>query len=59
MLCQSCLHTASETFVRHKKFGSGLIFCVFSSVASVLIGKGDEYEKTQTKISVQGLLGCI
>ncbi len=46
------LHTASETFVRHKKkIGSGLIFCVFASVASILIGKDDESEKTHTKIS--------
>ncbi len=33
------LHTASETF------DSGSIFCVFTSVASILIGKDDEYEK--------------
>ncbi len=29
MLCQSRLHTASEIFVRHKKFGSGSIFLRF------------------------------
>ncbi len=28
-----------------KKFGSGSIFCVFTSVTSILIGKDDEYEK--------------
>ncbi len=50
-LCQSCLHTASETFVRHKKFGSGSIFCIFASVASILIGKDDEYEKMHTEMS--------
>ncbi len=39
-LCQSLLHTAFETFVRHKKkFGSGSIFCIFASVESILIGK--------------------
>ncbi len=50
MLRQSLLHTASKTFVRHKKFRPGLIFCVFASVASILIGKDDEYDKTHTKI---------
>ncbi len=45
-LCQSHLHTASETFVLQKKFGSGSIFCVFASVACILIGKDGEYEKT-------------
>ncbi len=50
-LCQSGLHTASETFVRQKKFGSGSIFCVFASVACILIGKDGEYEKTHLKIS--------
>ncbi len=46
MLCQSRLHTASENFIRHKKkLGSGSIFCVFVSVASILIGKDDKYEK--------------
>ncbi len=37
-----------------KKFGSGLIFCVFASVASILIRKNDEYgkkKKMYTKIS--------
>ncbi len=50
-LCQSRLHTASETFVRPKKFVSGLIFCIFASVACILIGKDGEYEKTHAKIS--------
>ncbi len=44
-LCQSRLHTASETFVRQRKFGSGSIFCIFASVACILIGKDGEYEK--------------
>ncbi len=45
-LCQSRLHTASETFVRQKKkIGSDSFFCVFASVACILIGKEDEYEK--------------
>ncbi len=48
-MCQSRLHTASETFVRQKKFGSGSIFCVFASVACILIGKDGEYEKTEKK----------
>ncbi len=50
MLCQSCLHTASETFVRQKKFGSGSIFCVFASVACILIGKDEEYEKMEKRM---------
>ncbi len=57
MLCQSRLHTASETFVHHKKFGLGSIFYIFASVASVLIGKDDEYEKNAYEnfgLSVQG-----
>ncbi len=49
MLCQSHLHTASETFVHHKKFRSGSIFCVFTSVASILIGKDDKYKKKTEK----------
>ncbi len=44
-MCQSRLHTTSETFVQHKKFRSGLIFCIFASVASILIEKDDEYKK--------------
>ncbi len=44
-LCQSRLHTASETFVHHNIFGSGSIFCVFASAASILIGKDDDWEK--------------
>ncbi len=51
MLCQSRLHTASETFVHHKKFRSVSISCIFVSIASILIGKDGEYEKTHTKIS--------
>ncbi len=42
-LCPSHLHTASVT-ICHKKFGSGSIFCVFASLASILIGNNDEYE---------------
>ncbi len=34
-----------QTYFRHKKFGSGSIFCVFASVTSILIGKVDEYRK--------------
>ncbi len=49
-LCQSRLHTASETFVRQKKIGSGSIFCVFASVACILIGKDEEYEKTEKRM---------
>ncbi len=45
MLCQSRLHTASEKKNCSKKFGPGSIFCVFASVASILIRKDDEYEK--------------
>ncbi len=44
-LCQSRLHTASENFVRHKKIRIRFDFCVSASVASILIGKDDEYEK--------------
>ncbi len=50
-LCQSRLHTASEIFVRQKKFGSGSIFCVFASVACILIGKDEEYE--EKRLSMQ------
>ncbi len=50
-LCQSGLHTASETFVRQNKIGSGSIFCVFASVACILIGRDGEYEKTEKRIA--------
>ncbi len=50
MLCQSRLHTASETFICHKKIGSGLIFGIFASVACILIGKDEEYEKMEKRM---------
>ncbi len=46
-----------RNFCPSQKFGSGLIFCVFASVASILIGKDDEYEKNAYKnvgLRVQG-----
>ncbi len=44
-----------------KQFRSGSIFCVFPSVACILIGKDDEYKKTHVKISdsVYKDLKCI
>ncbi len=62
MLCQSHLHTASDTFVRHKKIRPGSIFCILASIASILIGKDDEYEKNTYEnfgLSVQGPLKFI
>ncbi len=50
MLCQSRLHTASETFVRQFFFGSGSIFCVFAYVACILIGKYGEYKKMEKRM---------
>ncbi len=53
-LCQSRLHTASETFVRHKKIRIRFDYLRFASVACILIGKDEEYEKnrkTHVKIS--------
>ncbi len=47
MLCQSHLHIASKTLVCYQKNGPGLIFCAIASVASILIGKDDEYEKKE------------
>ncbi len=47
-LWQSRLHTASETFI--VKFGSGSIFSVFASVAFILIGKDEEYGKTERRL---------
>ncbi len=58
-LCQSRLHTASETFVHQKKFGSGSIFCVFASVACILIGKDEEYEKRKRKFRNQCAMALI
>ncbi len=55
MLCQSRLHTAFETFVHQKEFGSGSIFCVFASVACILIGKDGEYEKNEKRMRNFGL----
>ncbi len=43
-----------RNFRPSQKIGSGLIFCVFTSVAFILIGKDEEYEengKTHAKIS--------
>lgn len=51
MLCQSHLNTASETFVRQKENRIRLNFCVFASVAWILIGKDGGYGKTEAKIS--------
>ncbi len=57
-------NTSSETFARHKKFRPGS--CIFTSIASILIGKVDEYKTTTTTtkyayynfgLSVQGLQG--
>ncbi len=44
-----------------KQFRSGSIFCVFPSVACILIGKDGEYKKTHVKISdsVYKDLKCI
>ncbi len=44
------LTTASKTFVCQKKFGSGSIFCIFTSVACILIGKDGEYEKMEKRM---------
>ncbi len=46
-----CDNHASETFFRHKKFGSGSIFCIFAYVAFILIGKAKENGKTHANIS--------
>ncbi len=55
-LCQLRLHTASETFVHQNKIGSGSIFCIFASVACILIGKDEEYEKNgKTHANISGL----
>ncbi len=51
-LCQSRLHTASETFVHQKQFGSGSIFCVFASVACILIGKYNKIRKFRTQCAM-------
>ncbi len=45
MLSQSCLHTASETFVRRKKNWIRFNCLRFASVTSILIGKDDEKKK--------------
>ncbi len=63
-LCQSRLHTVSETFVRHNfffKMRPGSISSVFAFVLSILIGKDDEYANTKHTykifwLSVQGPL---
>ncbi len=34
---------ALETLAHHKKFKPGSIFCIFASVASILIGKDEEH----------------
>ncbi len=35
---------------KNKKIGSGSIFCVFASVVCILIGKDEEYEKTEKRM---------
>ncbi len=68
-------HVVSITFAHclrnfrpSKKFGSGSIFCVFASVACILIGKDGEYEKkekrmrkfqTQCAMALRGESGSI
>ncbi len=59
MLCQWHLHTSYKTFVRHKKIRIRFDFLCFASVASIFIGKDDEYEINknayeQFGLSVQG-----
>ncbi len=49
MLCQSRLHTASETFFRSKKIGTRFDFLCFR-IRSILIRKDDEYENTQKRV---------
>ncbi len=50
LLCQSCLHNASETFICHEKIGKALIFCIFGCIACILIAKDEEYEKTEKRM---------
>ncbi len=52
-LRQSRLHTASETFIRQKKVRLGSIFCIFNSIACILIGKDGEYKKHMRKFRTQ------
>ncbi len=52
MLWQSRLHTASETFVRHKQFVSGSIFG-FRIHSIHLIGKDEEYGKPEKHMQTQ------
>ncbi len=54
-LCQSCLHTASEIFRPSKKFRSGSIFCVFASVACILIGRDGDKKKQKNSYKNFGL----
>ncbi len=42
---QLVLKSASEIFVCHKKIRIRFNFLLFTSIASILIGKDDEYEK--------------
>ncbi len=41
--CVNHVYTHSPKLFSVIKFGSGSIFCVFTSVASILIGNYDEY----------------
>ncbi len=53
MLCQSHLHTASETFVCHKKNKKNRSGSVFASVASILIGMDDKCENPPGKMHLK------
>ncbi len=45
MLCQSRLHTTSETFVRHKEIRIRFDFLRFRIRCIILIGKDDNMKK--------------
>ncbi len=40
-------NTASETFIRHKNIWIKFDFLHFASIASILIGKHDEYKTSE------------
>ncbi len=48
-LCQSRLHTASETFVRQTKIRISFDFLRFHNIACILIGRDGEYENKTEK----------
>lgn len=50
------LHTVSETFVHHKKFRSGSVFCDFTFLASIFRGDSSYKPMPKSRIATDKLI---